>query len=74
MAAGDREAGTASLRSALDAFERIPDVFEAARTREALADAVESERPALLAAALSAYEQLGAAPHVARVRERMGHS
>lgn len=47
-------------------------MFEAARTREALADAVEAERPALLAAALSAYEQLRAEPHAARVRKRLG--
>jgi class 3 adenylate cyclase len=74
LAAGDREAGVAALRAALDALERMPDVFEAARTREALADAVEAERPALLAAALAAYERLGAAPHAARVRERLAQS
>jgi class 3 adenylate cyclase/tetratricopeptide (TPR) repeat protein len=71
IAAGDREGGAAALRSALAAFERLPDVFEAARTRERLADTVEAERPALLAAALSAYEQLGAEPYAARVRERL---
>ena len=74
VAAGDRDGGAALLRSALEAFERLPDVFEAARTREALADAVEADRPALLAAALSAYEQLGAEPHAARVRERLARS
>jgi hypothetical protein len=71
FAAGDREGGVAALRSALEALERLPDVFEAARTREALAEVVEAERPALLAAALSAYEQLGALPYAARVRERL---
>ena len=59
----------AALRSALEAFERLPDVFEAARTREALAEAIPPERESLLRAALSTYEQLGAAPHAARVRE-----
>ena len=59
LAAGDREGGLAALRSALEAFERLPDVFEAARTREALADALPAERDGLLRAALSAYEQLG---------------
>jgi hypothetical protein len=71
FAAGDRAGGVAALRSALEAFERLPDVFEAARTQEALADVVEAERPALLAAALSAYEHLHAMPHAARVRERL---
>jgi hypothetical protein len=71
LAAGDRDGGLAALRSALEAFERLPDVFEAARTREALADAVDAERPALLQAALSAYEHLAAPPHAARVRERL---
>jgi hypothetical protein len=74
LAMGEPEAGIAALRSALEAFERLPNVFQAARTREALADAVEAERPALLAAALSVYEQLGAEPHAARVRERLAQS
>jgi len=68
VAAGDREGGVAALRSALEAFDRLPDVFEAARTREALAEAVPAERDALLRAALATYEELGAAPHAARVR------
>lgn len=74
IAAGDRDGGVAALRSALEALESLPDVFEAARTREALADAVQVERPALLQAALSAYEQLRAEPHAARVRERLAQS
>ena len=68
IAAGDHDGGVAALRSALEAFDRLPDVFEAARTREALAEAVPAERDALLRAALATYEELGAAPHAARVR------
>jgi class 3 adenylate cyclase/tetratricopeptide (TPR) repeat protein len=74
LAGGDRDAGVAALRSALAAFDRMPNVFEAARTREALAEVLAAERPALLGAALSTYEQLGAAPHAARVRERLAKS
>jgi hypothetical protein len=69
LAAGDSDGGVAALRSALEAFDRLPDVFEAARTREAIAEAVPAERETLLRAALSAYEQLGAAPHATRVRQ-----
>lgn len=74
VAAGDRGGGVAALRAALAAFERLPDVFEAARTRESLAEVVDAEGPALLHAALSRYEQLGAAPHAARVTERLAKS
>jgi len=74
VAAGDRAGGVAAIRAALAAFERLPDVFEAARTRESLADVMEAEGPALLHAALSRYEQLGAAPHAARVTERLAKS
>jgi len=69
IAAGEGSGGVEALRSSLAAFERLPGVFEAARTREALADAVPGEREALLRAALAAYEGLGAAPHAARVRQ-----
>ena len=72
LAGGDLDEGVAALRSALEAFDRLPDVFEAARTREALAAAVGDERPTLLKKALSAYEQLGATPHSARVTALLG--
>jgi len=71
VAAGDQDGGVAALRSALAAFDQLPDVFEAARTREALAEVLDAERPALLRAALSTYEHLRAAPHAARVSERL---
>jgi tetratricopeptide (TPR) repeat protein len=74
IAAGEVDEGVATLRSALTALERLPDVFETARTREALAEVLEAERPPLLQAALSTYEHLGAAPHAARVRERLAKS
>jgi len=73
VAAGDHDGGVAALRLALEAFDRLPDVFEAARTREALAEAVPAERDALLRTALATYEALGAAPHAARVRELLTH-
>jgi hypothetical protein len=71
IAAGNLQDGVAALRRAIETFDRIPVVFEAARTREALADAVPDERPALLESALATYERLGATPHVARVREKL---
>ena len=71
VAAGQVEAGAASLRRSIETFDRVPVVFEAARTREALADALPDERAELLAAALATYERLGAAPHVERVRGKL---
>ena len=68
VAAGQLESGIAALRRAVDAFDRIPVVFEAAQAREALAEAAPDERAELLAAALATYERLGAAPHAERVR------
>ncbi|HKO33228.1 MAG TPA: hypothetical protein VJY85_05735, partial [Candidatus Limnocylindria bacterium] len=68
VAAGRTDEGIAALRRAVEMFDGIPVVFEAARTREALADAVPGERAELLAAALATYERLGAAPDVERIR------
>ena len=70
LAAGELAEGERLLRRALGAYERLGVVFEAARTREHLAQAVSdtSERAAQLLAALETYERLGAAPHIARVR------
>ncbi len=71
VAAGSMDDGVAALRRSVETFDRIPVVFEAARTREALADALPDERAELLAAALATYERLGAAPHVERVRGKL---
>ena len=71
VAAGKREEGVAAMRRAVKTFDRIPVVFEAARTREALADALPGERADLLATALATYERLGAVPHVERVRGKL---
>jgi class 3 adenylate cyclase/tetratricopeptide (TPR) repeat protein len=70
-AAGQLDEGVAALRRSIDTFDRIPVVFEAARTREALADTVPDERAELLATALATYERLGATPHVERVRRKL---
>jgi len=71
VAAGRMDEGVAVLRRSIGTFDGIPVVFEAARTREVLADALPSERAELLAAALATYERLGAAPHIERVRGRL---
>jgi tetratricopeptide (TPR) repeat protein len=72
VAAGQVDEGVVVLRRALATFDRIPVVFEAARTREALAEAVPDEREALLGDALATYERLGATPHAERVRVAQG--
>jgi hypothetical protein len=67
-AEGDAVAAVERLRSAITAFERIQFPFEAARTRELLAEHVDpAEAGTLRADALSTYERLGAQPHAARV-------
>ena len=67
LAQGDRDAGLGLLRRALEKFERIPVVFEAAMTRETLAAALPDERERFLRAALATYEGLRAEPSVLRV-------
>ena len=67
---GDPE-GAALLRSAIDRFDAQPAIFEAARTRELLADAVPDEARSLLESALAVYRQLRATPHVNRVEARL---
>src|SRR5207244_13375480 len=58
-----------SLERALAEYERLGSPFEAARTREYLAEALPAdERAPVLDAALRQYEQLGATPHAERVR------
>jgi class 3 adenylate cyclase/tetratricopeptide (TPR) repeat protein len=68
-AVGKTEAATGLLRRALEGFERLGVPFEAARTREALADvSPPRDAQALLTQALEAYESLGARPHAERAR------
>jgi class 3 adenylate cyclase/tetratricopeptide (TPR) repeat protein len=68
-AAGDSAGGVRLLLAAVQGFEAIKGPFESARTRELLAGLIEVEdRGAFLAAALAAYEELGARPHAERVR------
>jgi len=57
------------LERALAEYERLGNPFEAARTREYLADAVPAgEHAPVLDTALRQYEQLGATPSAERVR------
>ena len=67
---GDPE-GVALLRSVVERFDAQSAIFEAARTRELLADALPEEARGLLESALAVYRQLGATPHVARVEARL---
>ena len=71
VAAGRTDEGVAALRRSIEVFDGIPVVFEAARTREALAESVPGERAELLGAALATYERLGAAPDAERVRGKL---
>jgi len=66
---GDLAGARPLLEHALATYERLGNPFEAARTRESLADALPaSERAPVLNAALRAYERLGATPFAQRVR------
>src|SRR5438067_7852425 len=66
---GDAAGSRPLLERALAEFDRIANPFEAARTREYLADALPAdERAPVLDAALRQYEQLGATPYAERVR------
>ena len=68
-AAGDGDGGRVLLERAVEAFDALSP-FEAARTREMLADLDPARRSDLLAEALATFERLGAAPHAERVRSR----
>jgi hypothetical protein len=69
---GDAAGARPSLEGALAEYERLGNPFEAARTREYMADALPAEkRGPVLDAALRDYEQLGATPHAERVRARV---
>jgi len=71
--AGDLEAAAVSLRRSLDAFERLGERYESARTREALAGVWPGEEARdLLAEALQHYDELGARPDADRVRTLLG--
>ena len=66
---GDAPGARPLFERALAEYERLGNPFEAARTREYLADALPTdERTPVLDAALRQYEQLGAKPYAERVR------
>jgi hypothetical protein len=66
---GDTARARPLLEEALAEYERLGNPFEAARTREYLAQALPAEpRAPVLAAALREYEQLGATPYAERLR------
>ena len=66
---GDMTGARPLLERALAEYERLGNPFEAARTREYLAEALPiDERAPVLDAALRQYEHLGATPHIERVR------
>ena len=67
---GDPE-GVALLRSVVERFDAQSAIFEAARTRELLADAVPGEARTLLETALAVYRQLRATPHLTRAEVRL---
>jgi class 3 adenylate cyclase/tetratricopeptide (TPR) repeat protein len=65
---GDRARARRLLEGAVRRFDELSVPFEAARTRELLAQAVdESERQPILRTALQTYKRLGARPFVERV-------
>jgi class 3 adenylate cyclase/tetratricopeptide (TPR) repeat protein len=66
IAAGSHEEAITLLDDAVAGFDAV-SVFDAARTREALASVDLARREALLAAAAETYTQLGARPHLERV-------
>jgi class 3 adenylate cyclase len=65
---GDRDRAATLMKGAIAGFERLHVPFEAARTREELAELTPADAPVLRAEALAIYERLGAAPHANRVR------
>jgi tetratricopeptide (TPR) repeat protein len=69
---GDPAGARPLLERALAEYDRLGNPFEAARTREYLAEALPAEkRGPVLEAALRAYEQLGATPYAERLRVRL---
>src|SRR5256884_6299095 len=66
---GDAASARPLFERALAEYERLGNPFEAARTREYLAEALPAdERAPVLAGALQQYEQLGPTPYAERVR------
>ena len=71
-ATGDHAAAIDLFDSAIVGFAALTCPFEAARTKELLADMPAAlERQGLLADALETYRSLGAEPHAARARARL---
>jgi len=69
---GDANGARPTIERALAEYERLGNPFEAARTREYLAEALPADaRAPVLDVALLAYEQLGAPPYAERVRTRL---
>ena len=66
-AAGDTERARELLGAAVAGFDAVSP-FEAARSRETLAELDPEQRDDLLAQALATFERLGARPHAERVR------
>jgi hypothetical protein len=74
-AAGDLDAAAELFSRSLEAFDRLGERYEAARTREPLAGVTRTERRRdLLAEALRQYEDLGARPDGDRVRALLGEA
>lgn len=74
-ASGDVDAAVDRLGRSLEAFERLGERYEAARTKEALAPMSSSDKAhELLAEALQCYEDLGAGPDAERVRTLLDRS
>ena len=69
---GDANGARPALERALAEYDRLGTPFEAARTREYLAEALPADQRApMLDAALRQYQQLGATPHAERVRAQL---
>jgi len=74
-AAGDLDAAAELFSRSLEAFDRLGERYEAARTREVLAGVTPTERGRdLLAQALRQYEDLGARPDAERVQALLGEA
>jgi class 3 adenylate cyclase len=70
-AAGDTAGAQQLLASAIEGFDRWSMPFEAARSRELLAEHGGPDRSTLLAQAIEGYRQVGARPHLERVESQL---
>jgi class 3 adenylate cyclase len=68
---GDQDRARELLDRAVASFDGLAP-FEAARTREALAETDPEERAGLLVEAIAIYDRLGARPHAERARRMLG--